>query len=122
MCSGPGSVRVRPERAQERLGRGTVGRILGPERKHIGGTADFVALRLLGREVFGSAEGRPGGGQPGGLHDPRDAEIEDAWDSVGHEDVARFQIPVYEPADMDGLERLGQRCPERPQLLFRMGP
>ncbi|MEU3341307.1 hypothetical protein ACWCQ1_49525 [Streptomyces sp. NPDC002144] len=33
----------------------------------------------------------------------------DAWAVVGHDDVGWLQIPVYEPAGVDGWERLGRR-------------
>ena len=72
-----------------------------------------AALDDLGREVARGAHHQAGLGQPGGVRDVRDAEVDDHRLPVVEHDVARLEVAVHHPGRVDGGERLGQPLGER---------
>ena len=82
-----------------------------PERVQVGLAAERLALGLLGREIGGRAQNRPGPGQVvggGGNQGGGDPEVGHLHRAVVvHQDVAELHIAMHEPGLVGSAQRVG---------------
>ena len=82
------------------------------QRIHIAGCRRRFAAELLGAGVGGGERAQLGEGGGGitvaaGVHQLRNAEVEQAWATVaGDQDVARLEVAVHHAAGVRELDRL----------------
>ena len=94
-------------RAVGRAAGGGVGH-RGAPGVHVGRPAGRPALDDLGREIARGAHHQSGLGEPGGVGQVRDAEVDHDRLPVVEQHVARLEVAVHHPGRVDGGERLGQ--------------
>ena len=75
---------------------------------HVGRPAARLALDDLGREVAGGAHHHAGLGEPGGVGDMRDAEVDHDRLAVVEHHVARLEVAVHYPGAWMAASACGQ--------------
>lgn len=88
-----------------------------PQREHVRGGGDLAR----GGQLFRRHEGRgaddaPGHGEALVVGGPGYAEVDDAGPVLGHQDIARLEVPVYQARPVDVAQRLGEAQPQRAQF------
>ena len=78
------------------------------EGEEVAAAGDFLAAELLGCHVAVGADERVDRRQRAGIGGPGDAEVDDARPVGAEDDVAGLEVPVDEPAGVNGGEPLGQ--------------
>lgn len=95
----------------------------GAEGVDVALLGQVLAVELLRRHDVQGADDSVVPGQGGvGVRDLGDAEVDDARAVVGHDDVARLEVAMDDPALVDGGQALGQRRPERTDAGFAERP
>ena len=98
-------------RAERRLARRTEEDRRG-QRVHVGRLGDLGVPDDLGGEVAGGADEHAGLGQPGGVDQVRDAEVDDQRVTVDDHHIGRLEVTVDDVGGVDrhqrGAHALGQ--------------
>jgi hypothetical protein len=96
------------------------------QREHVAGHRRLPRVAgLLRGHVGGRADGAASHGELDPLGGPGHPEVDHARPVRGDQDVGRFQVPVHQPGDVNGLQRLRAACrqpPDRRHRLRAAGP
>ena len=103
----------------ERRAAGGGERHRGSPRVHVGGGPARLPLDHLGREVAGRAHEHAGLGEPGGVGDLGDPEVDHDRLAIGDHDVARLEIAVHHASRVHRGQGQGQSRGQPGQLRRR---